>query len=615
MKRNIFRIAAAGLMLVLMVCAHGTAYAQTGGFSENFYLISETRSEIAPGITDRCLVINTADGERQNILYICEADPAVESVDIMTGYPDYDVSDLTKQDTVTNQAADAERATGKDVVVAVNNNFFAEGDGRVEDTFIMNGEVLERGTRFFGMTYDRKLVMGDEEDDVSGLKEAVGGRFILVHNGKPVLKRGDGKLKEHIFASRNVVGITKDDKMIYLVTQGMGNDRSKGLDLYDLAEIMVALGCREAILPDGGGSSTYAVQRPGSDHLTVENRPSYGMERKVSTTLLITSSAQEGFRSSLTVCESKGHTYIKNGSRVKCSVCGKTVKIAAFSGLLTDKASGRKMYYIAGKFRTGWNAAGQDVYYFNKSGLSEKVSVKTQKAMNCTNNGYTVYTCSKAAAADGKTYRMAAALGAPGHLYNETRICERCGWKEVSINECTVKLQQTSYAYTGKAVKPKVTLTANGVKMNSYYDYKITGYKNNIKCGTGKIYISTNFYNGGDLINGSGSIALQEKAYVVTFRIVPAVVKNLKVSRINKTSMRVKWGKRECTGYQIRYSTAKNFKSYKQVNVKGKTSTKKDIRKLKKGKRYYVKVRAYTTVNGAKIFGKWSGTKSVKAVY
>ncbi|MBQ0018475.1 MAG: hypothetical protein KBS63_04575 [Clostridiales bacterium] len=38
------------------------------------------------------------------------------------------------------------------------------------------------------------------------------------------------------------------------------------------------------------------------------------------------------------------------------------------------------------------------------------------------------------------------------------------------------------------------------------------------------------------------------------------------------------------------------------------TSQSKTIKKLKKGKRYYVKVRAYTTVDMTKYYGAWSKT-------
>ena len=59
--------------------------------------------------------------------------------------------------------------------------------------------------------------------------------------------------------------------------------------------------------------------------------------------------------------------------------------------------------------------------------------------------------------------------------------------------------------------------------------------------------------------------------------------------------------------YQIQYSLKKNFKSAKKVTSKKTTAT---IKKLKKGKKYYVRVRVY---NSSKETGDWSKTKTVKA--
>lgn len=59
------------------------------------------------------------------------------------------------------------------------------------------------------------------------------------------------------------------------------------------------------------------------------------------------------------------------------------------------------------------------------------------------------------------------------------------------------------------------------------------------------------------------------------------------------------------TGYQIKYSTNKKLKKAKTANL---SASKKSltIKKLKSGKKYYFRVRAYTKVNGKKVYGKWS---------
>lgn len=86
-----------------------------------------------------------------------------------------------------------------------------------------------------------------------------------------------------------------------------------------------------------------------------------------------------------------------------------------------------------------------------------------------------------------------------------------------------------------------------------------------------------------------------------------------KISSIKSTgskSIKLKLGNLgSADGYQIQYSLKKNFKNSKKIKKKSKNIT---IKKLKKNRRYYVRVRVYGKVNGKTYYGKWSARKSVK---
>lgn len=86
--------------------------------------------------------------------------------------------------------------------------------------------------------------------------------------------------------------------------------------------------------------------------------------------------------------------------------------------------------------------------------------------------------------------------------------------------------------------------------------------------------------------------------------------KIVSVKSVSEKGVKITWNKvRTAKGYQIKYSTKKNMTDAKTV-TSGALSKK--ITKLKSGKRYYFKVRAYKTADGSRIYGGWSSTKSVK---
>ena len=92
----------------------------------------------------------------------------------------------------------------------------------------------------------------------------------------------------------------------------------------------------------------------------------------------------------------------------------------------------------------------------------------------------------------------------------------------------------------------------------------------------------------------------------------PAAVKLSSVKNSSSKSIKVTWKKQSgVTGYQVQYSTSSKMKSAKTVTVKKAKTTSVTISKLKKGKKYYVRVRAYTKKKGKTKYTAWSAKKSV----
>ena len=151
------------------------------------------------------------------------------------------------------------------------------------------------------------------------------------------------------------------------------------------------------------------------------------------------------------------------------------------------------------------------------------------------------------------------------------------------ISKATIKV--SSATYTGKVVKPKVTVKLNGKTLKAGTDYKVTCTSK--KIGKGKVKIT-----------GKGKYTGTKTK---TFSINPAKVKNLKVTG-GKKALTVSFTKgKGSVKYQIAYRV-KGSSKWKTVTS---TTNKKTISGLKGGKTYQVKVRAFKKVSGKTYYGKW----------
>ncbi len=93
----------------------------------------------------------------------------------------------------------------------------------------------------------------------------------------------------------------------------------------------------------------------------------------------------------------------------------------------------------------------------------------------------------------------------------------------------------------------------------------------------------------------------------------PGKVKNFKVKKQKNRKLKLTWKKmKKVSGYQVFYTTNKKFtKGVKKVRVKANAKGI-TIRKLKKKKTYYIKMRAYNKVGKRIRYGAWTKTKKVK---
>ena len=86
----------------------------------------------------------------------------------------------------------------------------------------------------------------------------------------------------------------------------------------------------------------------------------------------------------------------------------------------------------------------------------------------------------------------------------------------------------------------------------------------------------------------------------------------VKKVKAKKKALTVSWGKMPtASGYKVEYSTSKGFKNKKTLTVKGAKNKKATLKNLR-SKKYYIRVRAYTTVGRKNYYSKYSKAVSVK---
>lgn len=194
-------------------------------------------------------------------------------------------------------------------------------------------------------------------------------------------------------------------------------------------------------------------------------------------------------------------------------------------------------------------------------------------------------------------------------LFDVTDSGYRADAKYILLTEANVKAI-ADQAYTGNAVKPKVTVAVSGKELTEGKDYALS-YHDHVKVGNAYV-----------LVSGMGDYRGTAKA---AFKIVTAIEKPSKVPEkviklkkpvikkiiSKRKTLTVRFGKvKDAERYVVQIARDRKFK--KNVRKKTVKSVKAiTFNKLKAGKKYYVRVRAYKDT-GKKVKSSYSKVKSKK---
>lgn len=260
-----------------------------------------------------------------------------------------------------------------------------------------------------------------------------------------------------------------------------------------------------------------------------------------------------------------------------------------------------KVEYVAGEVLDLTNLTVTGIYGDAKIALSQSAYVVDTSAVDTTKPG--TYTVTVTAGEYTDTFAIVV-KAAPTAVPTVTPT------KQPTVTPTPTAVQQipTTPVYT---ITYKLNKGTNNKANPS--TYKTTNVK--LKNPTRKGYTFKGWYTDSKYTTKITTIKASEQKNITVYakwakvKVSKATIKSAK----NTSSKKVKLTLKKVSGakgYEIRYSTNKKFK--KSVKKVTSTKTTKTITKLKKGKTYYIKVRAYKLDSaGKKVYGKYSKVKKV----
>jgi len=163
-----------------------------------------------------------------------------------------------------------------------------------------------------------------------------------------------------------------------------------------------------------------------------------------------------------------------------------------------------------------------------------------------------------------------------------------------SVRSVTCHYKKTR-SYTGRWVKPNVTLKVGKVKLKKNRDYTLV-YRNNLQIGKASV-----------VIRGMGNFTGKK---TITFKIVPQTPKIQKLKK-NKKSFVITYSSGKMVhGYRMEVSTASSFAA-KKTQKYILNGNRFEVCGLKKGT-YYIRVKAYYSKKGKRYESGYTSKRKIK---
>ncbi|MDO4419419.1 MAG: phosphodiester glycosidase family protein, partial [Ruminococcus sp.] len=298
------------VVLLLLSALPMSVFAATMGTDDYYTVISENKYSLAPGATETELVVNNAAGNDRKVVHYFEVDTKDPDIEVLPGYygidkldPDNlalegveDKSQYWKAEQLTKTVAYYE-GLGYNVVGAMN-TALAYDSNAPYGYMVMNGVVLgtpevHKGAKtYLAIDAEGNCELRSMSTPLDGTEvTAISANFgWLVKDGEFV----DYKTLERTSsdASRSMIGIKEDGTLVFCQVDGRNAPVSTGLSNYEMGEMMLALGCVNAVNCDGGGSSTFISKREGETENTMRSIPSDGAERATINSVILVSNAK-----------------------------------------------------------------------------------------------------------------------------------------------------------------------------------------------------------------------------------------------------------------------------------------------------------------------------------